>query len=376
MRILIAPDSFTGTLSADAAARAMAEGWQRHRPEDELRIMAMSDGGPGFLDAIHVCLGGTRVAVTVSNPLGEEVTADYIQVGSTVYVELAEASGLHLLQESDRNPKLTSTFGTGQLIRSAVESGAKKIVVGLGGSATNDAGAGILAALGVRGWDADGNDISHVMANGGGGLQQLSKVDLEPAQRLLAGVDLVMATDVDSPLLGLRGATHTFGPQKGASTVDVLELELCIDHFAAICGKTVHGKNPAVALGAGAAGGAGFALLHLGASRVSGITSIIEMTGIASAASEVDLIITGEGSFDWQSLRGKVVTGISDVGLAVGVPVVVVAGRVDIGRREWQSIGVAGAYSMIEACGETASFTEPAECLARLTQRIARTWGR
>lgn len=373
MRVLIAPDEFTGTLTAVEAGRAIAAGWARSAPGDEFDVCPMSDGGPGFVDTLHAALGGHLLAATVTGPMREMVPAAVLQVGDTVYVESAQACGLHLIPLEQRDPTITTSFGVGELISVAVTAGARRIVVGLGGSGTNDAGAGLLAALGARCVGAHhGTDQ---LASGGTALKTVIAVDLTPARELLAGCELIAATDVDSPLLGLTGATNTYAQQKGASAEDVMVLEGALEHFAGIVGRRPDGKDPAVALGAGAAGGLGYALLQLGATRAAGIATVIEAVDLTGRVSGADLVITGEGCFDWQSLRGKVVTGVAAAALVQARPCVVIAGDVVVGRREYSAIGVTTAYSVSEIAGGAAeSLARPAASLAAAGQRVARTW--
>lgn len=354
----------------------MQQGWSAARPADDVVMKAVSDGGPGFVEALHVSLGGELRSATVSNPLGREINAQWLTVQDTAFIESAAACGLHLLDASERNPLFTSTFGVGQLVKAAIGSGAQRIVMGLGGSSTNDAGAGLLAALGAVAYDDRGNDVTHLLANGGAGLREIAEVNLEAVFDVVTGIDFEVATDVDNPLLGLRGATSTFAPQKGADTSAVMMLEGSLEHFAQLLGKRADGKTAALALGAGAAGGLACALIHLGATRTSGIDRILELSGLSEELPHVDLVLTGEGSFDWQSLSGKVVAGVGRAAMHVGVPVVVLAGRVELGRREWQSIGVHGVYSMSEMVDEQTAIVAAEATLTECTARVARTWGR
>ncbi len=378
--MLIAPDKFAGTLSAVEAAAAIAEGWRRTAPTDELVEVPLADGGPGFVDVLHASLGGDLLPARVTGPLGTTVDASVLLVGDTAYVESAQACGLHLVPEP-RDPRVTTTYGVGELILAARDAGARRIVLGLGGSGTNDAGAGLLAALGARAVDVDGNDATVLMAAGGGAQRRLGVVALRPALDAVAGLELVAASDVDNPLLGLRGATNGFGPQKGADVAVVMELEGSLESFARAVGRRSDGKDPAVALGAGAAGGLGYALLHLGAVRVAGIATVLETVDLAGRISGVDLVVTGEGAFDWQSMRGKVVSGVADAALAQGRGCIVLAGRVDVGKREYLGIGVSGAYAVLDDLRDRGlppetAFVEPGARLADLAERAARTWSR
>lgn len=376
MRVLIAPDSFSGTLSAPAAAQAIADGWRSAAPDDEVHLAPLSDGGPGFVDVAHAALGGDLLAVMVTGPLGELVPATVLLTadGRTAYLESAQACGLHLVPAGERDPTRTSTVGVGELIAAAVEEGVRTVVIGLGGSGTNDGGAGALAALGAG--------PAELLRGGGGGLSGLDPAafDLGPARARLAGVELRIATDVDSPLLGLRGASAIFGPQKGATPDQVQRLDAALEQLARVAQPGV-GLNMsdslAIVAGAGAAGGLGYGLLLLGARRVPGISTVLDLTGLATLAAQVDVVVTGEGCFDWQSLQGKVVSGVAALAMEMARPCVVLAGQVEVGRREMAALGVESAYSVAELAGSAeAAMASPAEHLQALAARVARVWSR
>jgi glycerate kinase len=259
---------------------------------------------------------------------------------------------------------VTSTYGVGELLAVALEEGARRVVVGLGGSATNDGGAGMLAALGAQPGDR--------LAAGGLALHDLDRVDLAAARARVAGVEIVAAADVDNPLLGMRGATAVFGRQKGADDDLLAALEEALARFA-----TLVDPDLADAPGAGAAGGLGFALLALGASRQPGIGTVLDAVDLSALAAAADLVVTGEGCFDWQSLRGKVVAGVAERGSAQARPVVVLAGLVQVGEREMRALGVSAAYSVASTPQERAeSLARPVPALSALAARVARTWSR
>lgn len=354
MRVVVAPDCFTGTLTAVEAADAIAAGWSAVRPGDDLVLLPMSDGGPGFLDA----LPGTRITVLVEDPLARPTTAELLIDGTTAYIESARACGLHLLDLADRDPAVTTTYGVGQLVVAALEAGATRVVIGLGGSATNDGGAGLLAALGVRREDAAGERLAP------GCLPLAGAVRLVGSPR---GVDLVAATDVDNPLLGPFGATVTFGPQKGAR--DLPALEHALAHWADLLEEHL-GARARDLPGAGAAGGLGFALLALGATRVSGAAVVAEAVRLADAVAGADLVLTGEGSFDMTSLRGKVVACVAAAAQQEGLPCVVLAGQVEVGERQAAAAGVEASYAL-----GAEGLVEPAQALSALAGRVARQWG-
>lgn len=368
MRVLVSPDCFTGTLTSVEAATAIRDGWLEVHPDDEVVIAPLSDGGPGFVGGLHAVLGGELVTAIVTGPLGEKTPAQFLLKESEAWIESAQACGLHLVELEKRNPRFTSTYGVGELIAEAIERGAKTITVGLGGSGTNDAGAGMLAALGAT---ADGD-----LSSGGAALKALSKVDLSAALEKISGIELIVASDVDNPLLGLRGATAVFGPQKGADDFAVMELEGALENFSALCGRRSDGKDPAVALGAGAAGGLGYGLILLGGTRVAGIETVLEIVKLDDEINKADLVVTGEGCLDDQSLHGKVIAGVASHAAALGKPCVALAGEVRLGKRECATAGIDSAYSMSEFAGRERSMAEPAEVLAEVSARMSQTWGR
>ena len=384
VHVVIAPDCFTGTLTAQQAAEAMAQGWRRTAPHDLLTLVPLSDGGPGFLDVLGGALPEARtLAVTVADPLGREVPAAVLVVegdsGRTAYVESAQAAGLHLLAADERNPGVTSTWGVGQLLDAALGEGATRIVVGLGGSGTNDAGAGLLAALGVGG--------PAELARGGLALADLADdalTGLEDVRRKFEGVELVLASDVESPLLGLQGASAVFAPQKGASPELAQALEGALGRYVEVVRRTLPettdlmtgkplrlDKQP----GAGAAGGLGYALYLLGGRRVSGVSEVLRAVGLRELVAAADLVVTGEGSFDWQSLQGKVVAGVAGLALETATPSVVIAGQTLVGRREAMTLGLSGTYAVADSAAEVeAAMADPVGTLQARAARVAATW--
>lgn len=379
MHVLIAPDCFTGTLTAGQAAAAMAEGWLRTAPHDRLELVPLSDGGPGFIEVLAANLDGELHALVVSDPYGRPVPATVFIADEVAYIECAQAAGLHLLATDERDPTRTSTFGVGELVRAALELGARRIVVGLGGSGTNDAGAGLLAALGVGSRER--------LAIGGLALSATTADDLtglDEARARFRSVDLVIASDVDSPLLGLKGASAVFARQKGATEEQAQALEGALGHFASVVARvrppakdllTGTAIRPEREPGAGAAGGLGYALHLLGARRVSGIEAVLDAVDFAAHVAEADLVLTGEGSLDGQSLHGKVVVGVAEAAARGGVPVVAVPGRSELGRRDALSAGLAGVYPVVERADQLeAALEDPSGTLAARVARVARTW--
>jgi len=369
VRVVIAPDKFAGTLSAAEAAAAIRAGWRRRAPADELVLAPMSDGGPGFLDVLQAVRGGELLGLTVTGPLGEPVPAALLLDHGTAYIESAQACGLHLVDESRRDPEGATTAGVGELVAAAVDAGARRVVVGLGGSATVDGGAGLLYALGARG-DAD-------LGHGPRGLATLTTIDLSVARQRVSGVELVAATDVDNALLGMFGAAKVYGPQKGLPEERIPAVDAALERLVlATVGSALPQRKLADRPGAGAAGGLGFALLALGARRHSGIDLVAEAVGLAEAARASDLVVTGEGAFDVSSRAGKVVAGVATVAGRALRPCIVLAGRVLIGAREMRAIGIESAYSMADAVGLERAMADPAGSLAHLAERVARTWSR
>jgi len=368
MRVLVSPDCFTGTLSAVEAANSIRAGWLQIHPEDEVVLAPLSDGGPGFVGGLHEVLGGERISLIVSDPLRRKTPAQYLLRDKQAWIESAQACGLHLISKEDRDPRVTTTFGVGEIIADAINRGATKITIGLGGSGTNDAGAGMLAALGAT--------SERSLNAGGSALKELANLDLTPVLAKVAGIELIAASDVDNPLLGLRGASAVFGPQKGADDFAVMELEGALEHFSKLCGRRFDGKDPAVALGAGAAGGLGFGLLLIGATRVAGIETVLEIVNLDQEINQADIVITGEGRLDDQSLHGKVIAGVARHASQLGKPCVVLAGEVRLGKRECANAGIDSAYSMTEFAGLERSLANPIQVLTEVSARVAQSWGR
>jgi glycerate kinase len=361
MRVLVAPDKFAGTLTAVEAATAIAEGWRRRAPDDELDLAPMADGGPGFVDVLHAALGGELLVVTVEAVHGERVPATILRVEDAAYVESSQSCGLHLLTEG--GAEFATTLGVGELVLAAVESGARRVVVGLGGAGTNDGGAGLLAQLGAT---SDG-----ILDCGAIALDGISSVDLAPAKARLDGVELVAATDVDNPLTGLFGTTKVYGPERGIREDRIAPIDGWLEEFAAATDR-----RTALEKGAGAAGGLGYALLCLGARRVPGIAMVSAAVRLAERARDADLVVTGEGAFDFSSRSGKVPYGVAEVAAEALRPCVALAGQVLVGSREMRALGVESAYSLVDLVGEERAFGDPAGSLAALAERVARTWSR
>ncbi|OZE82817.1 glycerate kinase [Rhodococcus sp. 15-649-2-2] len=342
-RILLAPDKFKGSLSAAEVARALAEGLVAVDPSLETVCLPVADGGDGTVDAA-VTAGWDRVAVTCSGPTGEAVDTSYARRGDTAVVELASAVGLELLPGGRSDALGASTFGLGTVIAHALEAGADRIVVGLGGSASTDGGAGMLTALGARILDADGNDV----ARGGGALRGAVQLDVSGLMPSARNAVFELACDVDNPLLGRTGAAAVYGPQKGAGPQELLYLEHGMRQWAYLVRNAI-GRDVSGLAGTGAAGGTAFgAIAVLGAVAKPGIETVLELIDFAGALAGADLVVTGEGSLDEQSLYGKAPIGVAHAAREAGVPVITVAGRSVIGLDRLRTHGIVASYALAD----------------------------
>ncbi|GHE76282.1 glycerate kinase [Amycolatopsis deserti] len=364
--VVVALDSFKGSLGAAQATAALARGLRRHAARPLVHEHPVADGGEGTVDAA-VAAGFTPVGLTVTGPLGRPVAARYAHRGGVAVVELAQASGLPAAPDPT-TALAASTFGTGELIAAALDAGHRQVVVGLGGSATTDGGTGLLAALGARLLDAAGRELTGRTS----ALPAVAAVDLTGLHRGLRNAELVVACDVDNALLGPDGAAAVFGPQKGADEATVATLERALSAWAPVL-EAATGTAAAFAPGAGAAGGAGFALFTLGARRVPGIELVLRLTGLPARLLRTDLVITGEGSLDRQSLRGKAPLGVATAARQAGVPAYVVAGRSRLTPAEVTAAGFAGAFTLTDLEPDPGRcMTEAVPLLERLGERIAR----
>ncbi|VVJ19001.1 Glycerate kinase (EC [Amycolatopsis camponoti] len=360
MKVLVAPDKFKGSLTAAEVASAVASGLADVHPGLAVRVLPVADGGDGTVDAA-VAAGFRRVRVPARGPTGEPVTASYAVRGDTAVVELAEASGLHRLPGA-LAPLTATSAGTGDVLAAAVRAGCRRIVLGVGGSACTDGGAGMLAALGARLLDAAGRDLPP----GGEALSRLASVDLSRLD--LSGVDIELASDVDNPLYGPHGAASVYGPQKGASPGDVETLDAALRHWASQVGPEFAAKP-----GAGAAGGVGFAAMAvLGARMRPGIELLLDLLGFDAALSGAALVITGEGSLDRQTLSGKAPAGVARAAAARGIPCVAVSGRCRLSSGELAEAGISAAYALTDLEPDPARcMAEAAPLLRRLAHRVA-----
>lgn len=370
MKVVIAPDSFKESLSAPEVAQAIARGWLRARPADEILLRPMADGGEGTVDAVLAAKPGERRECRVCGPLGQPVTAHWGWLDDgTAVIEMAAASGLHWVPERKRDATRTTSRGTGELMREALDAGARKIILGLGGSATNDAGLGLLQALGARFHDAQGAELGA----GGAALGTLMAIDLSGFDPRLQQVEIEVAADVNNPLCGPHGASAVFGPQKGASPAQVEQLDAALRHFAEVAARKL-GEDHSLFPGVGAAGGLGFASrAFLKARFRPGIELVAELSGLEQALPGARLVITGEGRLDGQSLHGKTPVGVARLARRAGVPVVALAGSLGEGLAELRGEGIEAAFSLVpgpmslaQACAQAATELESrAEALAR-----------
>ncbi|GAB7059713.1 glycerate kinase [Streptomyces mexicanus] len=369
-RVLIAADKFKGSLTAVQVAERVTAGLRRVVPDVEIEALPVADGGDGTVDAA-VAAGFERREVRVAGPLGDEVTAAFALRGSTAVVEMAEASGLQRLPAGVFAPLTASTYGSGELLRAALDAGARTIVFGVGGSATTDGGAGMLSALGARFLTADGAPIPP----GGGGLADLAHADLSGLDPRLSSVEFVLASDVDNPLTGPKGAPAVYGPQKGASPQDVETLDAALTHYAKVLEGAIGARAAeyAASPGAGAAGGIGYGALILGARFRAGIEVMLDVLGFAPALRWADLVITGEGSLDEQTLHGKAPAGVAAAARAEGREVVAVCGRLALAPEALGKAGIRRAYALTEAEPDVARcIADAGPILERVAERIAR----
>ncbi|QXH44653.1 glycerate kinase [Pseudomonas xanthosomatis] len=344
MKIVIAPDSFKDSLDAAGVARAIADGLAEVWPDAERVQCPMADGGEGTMEAIVAASHGEQRRQAVRGPLGASVEASWgwLADSRTAVIEMAQASGIQLLPSQQRDACRSSTWGTGELIASALAAGARRIVLAIGGSATNDGGSGMLRALGLRLLDAAGQPL----AEGGLALAQLARIDASDLDPRLAEVQVEVAADVDNPLCGPNGASAIFGPQKGASPEQVQLLDQALGHFADHCAQLL-GKDVRDEPGSGAAGGMGFAAkAFMGARFRPGVEVVAELAGLDALVQGADLVITGEGRFDAQTLRGKTPLGVARVAKRHGVPVVVLAGTLGAGYEQLYAHGIDAAFAL------------------------------
>jgi glycerate 2-kinase len=367
-RVILAPDKFKGSVSAAAVATHLRTGLERSVADVEVRVAPIADGGDGTIEAA-VASGFDRVPVAATGPLGAEVSASIAVRAETAVVEMAQASGLSRLPDPDA--LRASSFGTGELIRAALDAGCRTVILGVGGSASTDGGAGMLEALGARLSYRDGSRAG----SGGGVLADLERVDLSGLDPRIATTEFVIASDVDNPLLGERGAAEVFAPQKGAAPDHVALLEVGLRRWSELVQAAI-GADYSAEPGAGAAGGVGFAAMAgLGAHARPGIEVLLEMIGFAELLSGARLVVTGEGSLDEQSLGGKAPIGVARAAAERGVVTVAVAGVTSLSPAALTTAGFAATYTLQQLEPDLErSMAEPGPLLERIGELIAQDW--
>lgn len=338
MRILIAPNAFKGSISAFDAAKAIEEGILRVMPDADCMLLPIADGGDGTAEVLVYALGGRFISSEVINPLGKPISTTFalLNNGLTAMIEMANASGLRLITSEDRNPLIATTYGTGQLLQAALNVGARKLIIGLGGSATVDGGAGMAQALGARLLDAQGDEIGY----GGGALRDLHTIDASALDSRLRECEIVAACDVDNPLVGKHGAARIFGPQKGATPEMVMQLDANVAHFAHIIQRDL-GIDVLPLPGGGAAGGIAAGLIAFCNARLQpGIDLVLDTIGMDQHLENADLVITGEGRIDGQTAHGKAPVGVAMRAKRYGIPVVALAGGIGEGADNLYAHGI------------------------------------
>lgn len=373
MKVVIAPDSFKESLTAKQVCDAIQAGLARVWHDAKFVSIPVADGGEGTVQSLVDATQGRLVEVKVMGPQGKRVEAFYGMLGDnqTAVIEMAAASGLHHVPVAQRDPKLTTSFGTGELIRHALDQGVTKLIIGLGGSATNDGGVGMLAALGARFTNADGDPIQLT----GGGLRELTHIDLQDFDPRLLHCDILVACDVNNPLCGDKGASSVFGPQKGATPEDVQLLDGTLRQFGLLTEK-VTGKMVLESAGAGAAGGMGAALLAYTQARLRpGIEIVLETVQLAYQVSDADLVITGEGRIDSQTVHGKTPMGVAKVAKRFDVPVLALCGCTGDNYQAVYQCGIDAVFAAVpRAMSLEDALKESDFNLADLAENVARLW--
>jgi glycerate kinase len=345
MRFVIAPDSFKGSASAREVAQAIAEGLKAALPDAVCDLVPMADGGEGTVDALVAATGGRIVSVRVTGPLGEPVDSFFgiLGDGETAVIEMAAAAGLPLVPPEKRNPMVTTTYGVGELMRAALDAGCRRLIIGIGGSATNDGGAGMAQALGVRLLDEQGNEIGF----GGGALERLARLDLSDFDRRVWDAEILVACDVTNPLTGPNGASAVYGPQKGATPEMVRQLDANLRHYAAVLQRDLGVEVETVA-GAGAAGGLGAGLLAFCRAQLRrGVELVIHAVRLPERVQKADLVITGEGCLDFQTGFGKVPHGVAQVAKRYGKSVIALVGQLGEGAERCRQWGIDACFPIL-----------------------------
>lgn len=370
---IVAPDKFKGSLSAIEAAKLIAGGIKKVLPDAEVQQFPLSDGGEGLVDALIAGSGGTKLKVRVTGPLNTKVEAEWgiIDGGKTAVIEMASASGLLLVPEKLRDPSKSTSFGTGELIRTALDYGCQKIIIGIGGSATNDGGAGMARALGIKFFDRQNN----LLEGGGGELKELDKIDLGSLDQRLKKTEIVVACDVNNPLTGPKGASHVYGRQKGASPKIAEMLDQALKNYAAIIKRELNIEIEMMA-GAGAAGGLGAGLVaFLDAELKSGIELVLDALNIDQYLVRCDLVITGEGKLDNQSIHGKTPLGIARRAKRYNIPVIALAGKLEPDLEPFHRKGLTACFAIADGpLTLEESMVKAPQLLENKTAELIRLW--
>ena len=369
MRVVVAPDKFKGSLTAVDVAAHVSIGLRSVVMDLEVDQTPVADGGDGTVDAA-VAAGFDRITVDATGPTGARVESSYARRGDEAVIEMASVCGLLLLPGGELHPETSSSYGLGEVVLAAVRDGARRIVLGIGGSASTDGGAGFLQGLGVRVSTRDGKPV----AAGGGTLADVASLELDSVPSVFADVTLIVASDVDNPLTGPRGAASVYGPQKGASRTQVDHLDAALVRWARVVAAAT-GVDRSLTPGAGAAGGVGFAAVAvLGAELRPGIDLILDLVGLRDQLRGADLVVTGEGSLDAQSLAGKAPVGVAEAARSAAVPVVAVCGRNLLSRPELSAAGIDAVYALTDLEADvTRCMTDAGPLLERVGSLIARS---
>ena len=344
MRVVVAPDSYKGSVSAIGVAEALERGVRKIFPSAQVCKVPIADGGEGTVEALVAATGGKLQYSQVQGPLGETLTAHWgiLGDGKTAVIEMASASGLPLVPKEKRDPRITTTYGTGELIRAALDAGLRRIIIGIGGSATNDGGTGMARALGAKFLSGEGAELPQ----GGGALAKLQTIELTGLDPRLQETEITVACDVDNPLCGVRGAAAVFGPQKGATPEMVQELDAALLHFAG-CAQDTTGRDVASLAGAGAAGGLGAGLLYFTQAKLKpGVEIVLEAVNFAELVKDAAFVITGEGRTDFQTAYGKAPVGVAKVAKQFNVPVFCISGGLGEGSDDVLAQGIDAAMSI------------------------------
>lgn len=373
MKIVIAPDSFKESLTALAVAEAITEGFQRILPQAQYRLVPMADGGEGLVQSIVDATQGEKFSTQVTAPLGNKISASWGMTGDgqSAVIEMAEASGLHLVPTDKRNPLISTSYGTGELISAALDKGLHRIILGIGGSATNDGGVGMLQALGAKFVDKTGKSLPF----GGAALADLAQIDMSGLEPRLQETGIEVACDVDNPLCGEQGASAVFGTQKGATKADIQRLDAALRHFAEQVQAQL-GIDIQTPKGAGAAGGMGGGLMLLPQARLrSGVQMVIEAVDLAAAIADADVVVTGEGRMDGQSVHGKTPIGVAKLAKSVGKPVIAIVGSL---REDYPAVYEAGVDAVFPIIRQIDSLENTLQAgrenLISTAENVARLW--